>query len=96
MRRRYRVADEVEQQPRARSARAAAQVPRARTAHGTMRTKSDCTPKLDAQVEQAVAEYLATAAPAPESMFEHLFAQLPSALAARAARRARAEARRMQ
>ncbi|HZF31960.1 MAG TPA: pyruvate dehydrogenase (acetyl-transferring) E1 component subunit alpha [Gammaproteobacteria bacterium] len=35
---------------------------------------------LEAHVEQAVEEYLATGAPAPESMFEHLFAQLPSAL----------------
>jgi 2-oxoisovalerate dehydrogenase E1 component alpha subunit len=39
------------------------------------------TAELDAQVEHAVKEYLATGAPAPESMFEHLFAQLPSALA---------------
>jgi len=35
---------------------------------------------LGAQIEQAVKEYLATEAPAPESMFDHLFAQLPSAL----------------
>jgi 2-oxoisovalerate dehydrogenase E1 component alpha subunit len=37
--------------------------------------------EIDAQVEHAVKEYLATAPPAPESMFEHLFAQLPTALA---------------
>jgi pyruvate dehydrogenase E1 component alpha subunit len=36
--------------------------------------------ELDAQVERAVEEYLAAGAPAPESMFEHLFAQLPAAL----------------
>ena len=35
---------------------------------------------LSAQLEQAVKEYLGTDAPAPESMFDHLFAQLPSAL----------------
>ena len=35
---------------------------------------------LDAQIEQAVEEYLTTDAPAPESMFRHLFALLPTAL----------------
>jgi pyruvate dehydrogenase E1 component alpha subunit len=36
--------------------------------------------EVETQIERAVEEYLATGAPAPESMFEHLFAQLPSAL----------------
>ena len=35
---------------------------------------------LGTQVERSVEEYLATAPPSPESMLDHLFAQLPSAL----------------
>src|SRR5690606_26625089 len=39
------------------------------------------TEELEARVEAAVAEYLATPPRPPETMFDHLFARLPAALA---------------
>jgi pyruvate dehydrogenase E1 component alpha subunit len=44
----------------------------------------------NAEVEQAAAEYLATPPPPPESMFDHLYADLPAALAGQRAEVARA------
>lgn len=77
--RRYRPADELE------GRRALDPIERVRKhlVHAGAWTEADdrqLHADLSAQVEQAVEEYLATPPPAPESMFDHLFAQLPSAL----------------
>ena len=79
--RRYRSADELE------SRRALDPIERlrnhlVRAGAWTESHEKQLHTDLEAQVERAVKEYLATEAPAPESMFDYLFAQLPSALEA--------------